>query len=250
MSFDTMYFDLDGHEAAHLRDLANFTPSMRVLEIGCGDGRLVRKYAHLVASVIGIDPLLPSLSYAMNHYLIPPRGKVTMVQAIGEELPFAPETFAMVIFGRSLGWIKTLDGKVQALKDVWRVLAPDGIMFDSRQTPSDSRIEVLTGDQAIRAGDLPDAHWAEIEAPCQTALEEIVRDGWFAEERKVFFGSGWRFDMLDRNTVDRLKDIDIVEMRVTDTILARVKELMDANPGARVRWTTKTHIGKYRKLPR
>ena len=48
--------DPEGHEAAALaRMVANFA-GLRVLELGCGDGRLTRKYAGGAASVIAIDP--------------------------------------------------------------------------------------------------------------------------------------------------------------------------------------------------
>ena len=48
--------DPEGHEIAALDAMAPSFASRRVVEIGCGDGRLTRRYAHAAASVIAIDP--------------------------------------------------------------------------------------------------------------------------------------------------------------------------------------------------
>ena len=48
--------DPEEHEAAALRALHTSFAACRVLEIGCGDGRLTRRYAAGAASVIAIDP--------------------------------------------------------------------------------------------------------------------------------------------------------------------------------------------------
>jgi predicted RNA methylase len=47
--------DPEGHEMEALGTLVPFA-SRRIVEIGCGDGRLTRRYAHAAESVIAIDP--------------------------------------------------------------------------------------------------------------------------------------------------------------------------------------------------
>jgi ubiquinone/menaquinone biosynthesis C-methylase UbiE len=51
-----MLMDPEGHELTAL--LARLPPvrPCRVLEIGCGDGRLTRRYSGYVSSVLAIDP--------------------------------------------------------------------------------------------------------------------------------------------------------------------------------------------------
>jgi 16S rRNA A1518/A1519 N6-dimethyltransferase RsmA/KsgA/DIM1 with predicted DNA glycosylase/AP lyase activity len=48
--------DPENHELAALSAMVPSFTSRRVLEIGCGDGRLTRQYAGAAASVIAIDP--------------------------------------------------------------------------------------------------------------------------------------------------------------------------------------------------
>jgi 16S rRNA A1518/A1519 N6-dimethyltransferase RsmA/KsgA/DIM1 with predicted DNA glycosylase/AP lyase activity len=47
--------DPEGNETAALDALASFV-SRRVVEIGCGDGRLTGHYAPVAGSVVAIDP--------------------------------------------------------------------------------------------------------------------------------------------------------------------------------------------------
>ena len=47
--------DPDGAELAALAQLVDFS-GLRVLELGCGDGRLTRRYAGPAEEVLGIDP--------------------------------------------------------------------------------------------------------------------------------------------------------------------------------------------------
>jgi 16S rRNA A1518/A1519 N6-dimethyltransferase RsmA/KsgA/DIM1 with predicted DNA glycosylase/AP lyase activity len=48
--------DAEGHEAAAFASAGVTFTSRRVLEIGCGDGRLTKRYAHDAAPVIAVDP--------------------------------------------------------------------------------------------------------------------------------------------------------------------------------------------------
>lgn len=55
--------DPEGTETRVINDLVDFS-NKRVIEIGCGDGRLTWRYADTAKSVLGIDPGAESIDAA------------------------------------------------------------------------------------------------------------------------------------------------------------------------------------------
>jgi 2-polyprenyl-3-methyl-5-hydroxy-6-metoxy-1,4-benzoquinol methylase len=55
--------DPDGVELATIDELVDLR-NMRVLEVGCGDGRLTFRYADRTAYVLGIDPDREAIAFA------------------------------------------------------------------------------------------------------------------------------------------------------------------------------------------
>jgi 2-polyprenyl-3-methyl-5-hydroxy-6-metoxy-1,4-benzoquinol methylase len=89
--------DPEGHEIIALGAMVPSFVSCRVLEIGCGDGRLTRRYAHLAASVIAIDPDARAVAELA--------GELPNVdaRAIGvNELVLPPQSADVVLFAWSL----------------------------------------------------------------------------------------------------------------------------------------------------
>lgn len=82
--------DPEGRETQQLFAAANFRGA-RVLEIGCGSGRLMRRYVHVARLAVGVDSALDAL----------PRDLACM-QAGASALPFPDQAFEVVIFGWSL----------------------------------------------------------------------------------------------------------------------------------------------------
>ncbi len=58
--------DPENNETRALFDMANFG-GQRVLEIGCGDGRLTWRYADKAAHVTAIDPVARQIALAKEH---------------------------------------------------------------------------------------------------------------------------------------------------------------------------------------
>jgi 2-polyprenyl-3-methyl-5-hydroxy-6-metoxy-1,4-benzoquinol methylase len=58
--------DPENNEIRALQNLVDFTKA-KVLEIGCGDGRLTWRYAKAAASVTAIDPFEPSIRRAQEN---------------------------------------------------------------------------------------------------------------------------------------------------------------------------------------
>ncbi len=89
--------DPEQHES---RALARMVPSfsgLRVLEIGCGDGRVTRLYASQARSVVAIDPSPESIDALRLEFA------AVDARAIGiEELELPPHSIDVAIFSWSL----------------------------------------------------------------------------------------------------------------------------------------------------
>lgn len=88
--------DSAGLETSYLLDMLRADAGC-VLEIGCGDGRLTRKYADTVAQVFGID--LPSTLAREGSERRPE--SVSIAAASGVQLPFPARRFDGAIFSLS-----------------------------------------------------------------------------------------------------------------------------------------------------
>jgi len=88
--------DSSGLEKSYLLDMLAGAVGC-VLEIGCGDGRLTRKYADLAGQVFGVD--LPSALPRAGAEPLPE--SVSLAAASGVHLPFPGSRFDEVIFSLS-----------------------------------------------------------------------------------------------------------------------------------------------------
>jgi ubiquinone/menaquinone biosynthesis C-methylase UbiE len=97
----TLQKDPEGIERKILHKFVDFA-GKRVLEIGCGEGRLTWKYAASTKQVIGIDPDRDSLRVATIDRPSDLQKQVLFNQASSLYLPFSEETFDSAIFAWSL----------------------------------------------------------------------------------------------------------------------------------------------------
>lgn len=68
--------DPEGVETRAIHDLVDFDGA-RVLEVGCGDGRLTWRYAERTASVLAVDLNAEKIEIAKRETPAPLRGKVS-----------------------------------------------------------------------------------------------------------------------------------------------------------------------------
>ncbi len=73
-----------------------------VLEIGCGSGRLIWRYASMAASAVGVDLDSKQLAEAVTTRPQTVQTQVAFLLAGAEKLPFPDETFQCAILGWSL----------------------------------------------------------------------------------------------------------------------------------------------------
>jgi len=97
----TIQKDSERNETKYLHKFTGFA-SKRVLEIGCGEGRLTWRYAKEARSTIGIDLDPNALRVATIDRPSDLESKVYFSQAMSEQLPFSKETFDIAILAWSL----------------------------------------------------------------------------------------------------------------------------------------------------
>ena len=93
--------DPEGNEPVALFDFAGDFSGQRVLEIGCGDGRLTWLYADQAAHVVALDPNADDIALAIQN--CPPhlRERVEFRTGTIQEYE-SPETFDLALLSWSL----------------------------------------------------------------------------------------------------------------------------------------------------
>jgi ubiquinone/menaquinone biosynthesis C-methylase UbiE len=97
----TDFVDPEVSEKSILHSLVDFR-NARILEVGCGDGRLIRQYVQEATQVFGIDSDWDELRLAEDDYLKGQQSEVRLMQARAEQLPFRDKSFDLVVMGWSL----------------------------------------------------------------------------------------------------------------------------------------------------
>ena len=89
--------DPEQHEVGALASLVPSFDGLHVVEIGCGDGRLTRRYAERAASVLAIDPDATAVA------LLTGRMKNVEARAVPiEKLSVPPHSADVVLFAWAL----------------------------------------------------------------------------------------------------------------------------------------------------
>ncbi len=96
-----VFADPEDTETRALHDYVDFN-SKRVLEIGCGDGRLTWRYADRAASVVAIDPDSDDIATAIEDCPDNLRHKIEFRVARLKELEVPSEKFDLALLSWSL----------------------------------------------------------------------------------------------------------------------------------------------------
>ncbi len=97
----TLQKDPERNEIKFLRKYIDLT-GKRVLEIGCGEGRLTWQYAKWTGSTVAIDPDRDSLRVARVDRPYDLQEKVHLVRADSQSMPLPKEKFDIAILAWSL----------------------------------------------------------------------------------------------------------------------------------------------------
>ncbi len=139
---------------------------------------------------------------------------------------------------------------VDALREVWRVLCPDGCLIDLRPLAQNTPIELLEAGRVVEVGQLDGSPGVPDDLACDEALARVVAEGAFRYDGVRRFEFGIYFD-----TVEQMQD-HVEQRRVrrcrlpAAAALAEVRRLL-AGGGESVRLRLCEHVilARYRRLP-
>ncbi len=94
--------DPQGRERAALFELVPDWSGRRVLEVGCGDGRLTREYAAAAGSVLAIDPDAEEIALARADMPDGLGGRIEWRANGIEELGAPPASFDIILLAWAL----------------------------------------------------------------------------------------------------------------------------------------------------
>jgi 2-polyprenyl-3-methyl-5-hydroxy-6-metoxy-1,4-benzoquinol methylase len=97
----TVQIDPEGREKETLLDFMGDLTGKRVLEVGCGNGRLTWHYAPLAAHVIGIDPDAERIRKAQQDVPLSLFDRVDF-QTTSLQAYQPPHAFDLILFSWSL----------------------------------------------------------------------------------------------------------------------------------------------------
>ena len=94
--------DAEGNERKYLHKFADFSASRkRVLEIGCGEGRLTWQYAHASSLTVGLDTDPDALRVALIDSPHDLNKNLSFARAQAEQIPFSKNKFDIAILAWS-----------------------------------------------------------------------------------------------------------------------------------------------------
>jgi len=104
--------------------LLTLSGSERVLDVGCGDGKITAEVAERVPSglVVGIDPSEKMVQFAKSKWAADSKGNLRFEVADARRLPFREE-FNLVVSFNALHWVAEQE---EALRSVRAALKPGG----------------------------------------------------------------------------------------------------------------------------
>ena len=200
--------------ARRLLAKAQLAPGERVLDVACGTGLVARLAAEAVGprgTVAGLDPTPGMLELARS---VSPTG-IDWYEAPAESLPLPDASFDVVLCSMGLQFF---EDKVQGLREMRRVLVPDGRAVVSTPGPTPALFEAIDAALGDHVGS---------EASCFVHAVFSVHD--HAEARDLFTSAGFDEVEVETGTIPLRVDLpaDFFWQYVNSTPLAAVAAGLD-----------------------
>ena len=164
-----------------MREVLNLAGS-RVLDIGSGDGSLVRYLTRHGARATGLECGAAQLEKARSYAI---EGDEDYVEGVGQDMPFDDASFDTAIFSNSLHHIPE-EYMLPALGEAARVIKPDGIVYVAEPIASGSGFEVHA----------PIDDETEVRAKAYAAIGRAAEAG-LREEREISFDTVYHYADFD-----------------------------------------------------
>ncbi len=124
--------ELYGAEARFIKALVR--PGMRVLDLGCGEGRVAKALLNLQVQVWAVDPNAGALEKFRAS--VKPSPNLVISEGDARSLAFPKGFFDAVIFAfNGVDYIHPESGRLKALAEIKRVLKAGGYFLFSSQNP-------------------------------------------------------------------------------------------------------------------
>lgn len=137
---------------------------------------------------------------------------------------------------------------VHALEEIWRVLAPAGLLLDIRPFEMGCPLHIYAGNRWRLAGQVDESPGFAIDLAANEALAQMARRGHFASERSGSFVFAMYWDKLEEllaHAAERWGD----QVIIPEEVIVRARELMPSSrPRMAVRLNRHLIIGRYRKM--
>lgn len=101
----------------HLADL-RLDGTERVLDIGCGDGKVTAEIADRLphGSVLGVDPSTAMIAFAQQHFSTPARSNADFAVADATQLPYRNE-FDLIVSFNALHWVRDQSAALRGIRE-------------------------------------------------------------------------------------------------------------------------------------
>ena len=116
--------DLGASDEARVLQSVLPLAGLKVVDVGCGNGRVARQLVALGAQVLGVEP--DPIQAERNRQTEPMQG-LTFAEAPGQALPVADASVDLVVFSFSLHHVPA-EHMAGALREARRILKPDGTL--------------------------------------------------------------------------------------------------------------------------
>jgi ubiquinone/menaquinone biosynthesis C-methylase UbiE len=165
----------------------------RILDVGCGDGKITAEVADRVphGTVLGIDPSGDMVDFASNRFGPPIRSNIRFEVGDARRLEYRAE-FDLVTSFNALHWVPEQD---LALRSIRAVLKPNG-RAHLRLVPEGSRTSLEDVIEEVRQR----AHWADYFADFHKPYVHFTIDAYRALAEQC------TFQVVELRVMDKLWD--------------------------------------------